>query len=297
VIELKHPLELSVTVNLDTPAVATDLLSKTGIVLPLPIITQGWLVPHDYRRVLAEVTVASLIFDHLTALQIRALRLLPVGQAIKDDWLTIDPTGQVKLVRDWFEATLNGGPSPRSDMPPRPSDPDQWRGIALEVLSIDLMSPAEVRAQWTVRATAAAALITALTAVGTLALDAARYARSPQDPQQIALVLHSPSQGISPSVEATLTPDAKILRDSIVNSILGRDEHVAITQLQTHLAILGFYKGAIDGKVGPATYSAVEQFGRIHRLDTRDWRRENFVYYLATVAVLHYNPQTSHITP
>ena len=219
--------------NLDTPALAENLLAKAGIVLPLRLpSSQTWPVPHDYRRVIAEVAAASLIFDRLTALQTRVLRVLRPGEAIKDAWFTIHPTGRVELVPNWLEATLSGGPSPWSDMPPRRSEPGELLAVALEVLSIDLMSPAKQRAQWNARMTARAALITALTAVGTLTLGVLdRVCPHEHNPVTIDVVLPSPPLITLSTVEATFTPEAKIFRDRIAESLLNRDDPVAIAHV------------------------------------------------------------------
>jgi hypothetical protein len=291
VIELRFPLELSVTVNLDTPALAANLLAKTGIILSVPLPNQRWPVPHDYRRVVAEVAVASLIFDHMNALQIRLLRLLSSGEAIKDDWFTIDPTGRVELVRDWFEATLSGGPSPWFDMPPRPGEPDQWRRIALEVSSIDLMSPTKQRAHWDLRITALAGLFTALAAMGNLTLDAVKFVQRSEDmPVIMEIIRPPPPETIPFFVDTTVSPEFKTFRDSIVEALLKGNDRVAITQVQTHLAILGFYEGTIDGQDGPLTRNAAAQFAKKYGLSAADWRSEEFAYHLANVAVLQYNP-------
>jgi Putative peptidoglycan binding domain len=276
-LDLVLPLELSFTVNLETPE-AVETGFREAEIPPLVVLPDnlGWPAPHDYRRVFAELILAYRAVDCLVALQTRALRSIETNDVTQDNWFHIDRVGRVELGPLAIQA-LQGQRNPWIEMPKANAN------VTFDVLGIELSSPA--RKVGRICFTVDKNLVQTVVAICSLTVAVLAYVH-PSVKVETNAALTEISSTVS---DKDTLPESEMFRASILNDLKEGKDQDALIKIQSHLYALGFYKGPMDGIEGPGTKKAVHDFEDKYRLSvTTNWRTESFIEKLTIVVALQY---------
>jgi Putative peptidoglycan binding domain len=246
-LDLVFPLELSFTVNLETPeAVETGLIeAEIPPLIGLPD-NSGWPAQHDYRRVFAELILAYRTVDCLVALQTRALRSIEINEVTQDNWFYIYKNGRVELGTLAIQA-LQGQRNPWAEMP------EAKANVTFDVLAIELSSPARKKGKLVF--TVDKNLVQTIVGICSLMVAVFAYVHPSVKVDTSAASIVDETIG-----DKEALPESEMFRAAIWNDLKEGKDQDALIKVQSHLYALGFYKGPIDGIEGPGTKKAVHDF-------------------------------------
>ena len=299
--ELVLPLGIELKVELTDVVHAREMLRQASIVSKPPF-TYGlvslamnrhiissmlpdkeWLSPHDHRRVLAELVLASVILERGRILMERGFRVLGTEYAKTDPWIGTDADGTIVVRRDWLTPLLRGlRDRPEQDMPPATGPLGEVR-VSLEVLAILLESPAAVSANIWVILTTGAALLSA--ANDSMDMVSKVWSNLPHEPAITCTI----ERYQPPTQVVDLTPPQVQLRDQLSAQMSVEDRDAALKAVQRNLKNLGCDPGPIDGRWGPKTDQAAQAFAKKYGAELAAWENRVFQARLAEVAAMFYS--------